>query len=230
MPKYTVSIAGCRHAAWSPTCPILQLVDCSVSPLGALPGVYLPVTIHNLRTIAPGYGELLALPVYLTWLLHVGPGFETCLVPLSCGKIYHSLRGTLQYVAAPLLMPARGSSLRWLLDRVWRALTPPTCMIYHRSSLTYTRVTGSVTIHNLRTIASGYGELLALLVYLTLPTNRNGVINAVSSTQLPPALKTNAICVGLTLVPPLQVSSIPTSSVAAADLFHLEVHPLGHRC
>jgi hypothetical protein len=41
--------------------------------------------IHNLFTLAPTYGELLALLVYLTWLLHVGPGFETCLVPLSFG-------------------------------------------------------------------------------------------------------------------------------------------------
>jgi hypothetical protein len=29
-----------------------------------------PVSIHNLRTVAPRYGELLALLVYLTWLLH----------------------------------------------------------------------------------------------------------------------------------------------------------------
>jgi hypothetical protein len=45
------------------------------------------ISIHNLRTVtvAPRYGELLALLVYLTWLLHVGPGFETCLVPLSFG-------------------------------------------------------------------------------------------------------------------------------------------------
>ena len=48
------------------------------------------ISIHNLRTVAPRYGELLALLVYLTWLLHVGLGFETCLVPLSFGKIYHS--------------------------------------------------------------------------------------------------------------------------------------------
>ena len=48
------------------------------------------VSIHNLRTVAPRYGELLALLVYLTWLLHVGPGFETFLVPLSLAKIYHS--------------------------------------------------------------------------------------------------------------------------------------------
>jgi hypothetical protein len=41
--------------------------------------------IHNQCTLAPTYGELLALLVYLTWLLHVGPGFETCLVPLSFG-------------------------------------------------------------------------------------------------------------------------------------------------
>ena len=80
------------------------------------------------------------------------------------------VRGTLQYLAAPLLMPARGSSCWWLLDRVWRALTTPPisiCMIYHRSSLSYTRVMGSVSIHNLCTVATRYGELLALLVYLT---------------------------------------------------------------
>ena len=128
------------------------------------------VSIHNLCTVAPRYGELLALLVFLTWLLHVGPRFETCLVPLSFGKIYHSLQGTLQYVAAPLLVHARGSSCWWLFDRVWRALTTPPisiCMIYHRSSLSYTRVMGSVSIHNLRTVATCYGELLALLVYLT---------------------------------------------------------------
>ena len=34
------------------------------------------VSIHNLRTVAPRYGDLLALLVYLTWLLHVEPGFE----------------------------------------------------------------------------------------------------------------------------------------------------------
>ena len=31
------------------------------------------VSIHNLRTVAPRYGELLALLVYLTWLLHWFP-------------------------------------------------------------------------------------------------------------------------------------------------------------
>jgi hypothetical protein len=48
----------------------------------------------------------------------------------------------------------------------------------------------------------------------------------VSPTQLPPVLETNAICVGLMSVPPPPISSIRTLSVAAADLFHLEVHPL----
>ncbi len=52
--------------------------------------LHMHVTIQKLRTIAPRYGELLALLVYLTCLLHVGPGFETCLVPLSSAKIYHS--------------------------------------------------------------------------------------------------------------------------------------------
>jgi hypothetical protein len=42
-------------------------------------------------------------------------------------------------------------------------------MIYHRSSLSYTRVTGSVTIQKLRVAPCySYGELLALLVYLTV--------------------------------------------------------------
>jgi hypothetical protein len=48
-------------------------------------GAQRDVSIHNLPTVAPRYGELLALLVYLTWLLHVGPGFETCLVPLTFG-------------------------------------------------------------------------------------------------------------------------------------------------
>jgi len=56
--------------------------------------------------------------------------------------------------------------------------------------------------------------------------------------QLPPASKTNAICVGLVLVSPPPVSPIWTSSVAGCHhrSFHLEVHPLpsikllGHRC
>jgi hypothetical protein len=67
---------------------------------------------------------------------------------------------------------------------------------------------------------------LGALPGVHLPTNCGGFINAVSPTQLPPASKTNAICVGLTSVPPPPISSIPMSSVAAADLFHLEVHPL----
>jgi len=61
-------------------------------------------------------------------------------------------------------MPARGSSLRWLLDRVWAALT--STHMYDIFS-TYTHVPGSVSINNLHTMAPRYGELLALLVYLT---------------------------------------------------------------
>jgi hypothetical protein len=57
----------------------------AVSAITSDGGRAIRVSIHNLRTIAPRYGELLALLVYLTWLLHVGPGFETCLVPLSFG-------------------------------------------------------------------------------------------------------------------------------------------------
>ena len=39
---------------------------------------------------------------------------------------------------------------------------------------TYTHVLGSVSIHNLRNVAPRYGELLALLVYLTLRRS-NGI-------------------------------------------------------
>ena len=56
---------------------------------------------------------------------------------------------------------------RGALDRVWAALCS-THMYDTRIFSTYTRVPGSVSIHNLRTVAPRYGELLALLVYLTL--------------------------------------------------------------
>ena len=69
-----------------------------------------------------------------------------------------------QYVAAPLLVPARGSSLRWLLVRVWAVLT--STHMYDIFS-TYTRLPGSGSIHNLCTVAPRYGDFLALLVYLT---------------------------------------------------------------
>jgi len=68
------------------------------------------------------------------------------------------------------------------------------------------------------------------------PTNLDGFINAVSTAQFPPSSKTNKICVGLTSVPQPLIYSIPTSSVAAANLFQLEVFPLpsiyllGNRC
>jgi len=83
------------------------------------------VSIHNLRTVAPRYGELLALLVYLTWLLHWFPSSNPTSFRAFLGQKdlpLYSVRGTLQYVAAPLLVPARGSSCWWLLDRVWAAL------------------------------------------------------------------------------------------------------------
>jgi len=125
------------------------------------------VSVHNLRTVAPCYGELLALLVYLTWLLHwFSSSNPTSFRAFLCLKDFplYSVRGTLQYVAAPLLVPAQGSSCWWLLDRVWAALI--STHMYDIFS-TYTRVLGSVSIHNLRTVAPCYGELLALLVYLT---------------------------------------------------------------
>ncbi len=52
-----------------------------------------------------------------------------------------------------------------MLDRFGGALLPPVSMIQHYS--TYTRVPGSVSIQKIRSVPYGYGELLALLVYLT---------------------------------------------------------------
>ena len=90
------------------------------------------------------------------------PEFESHFVPrvpwLKDLPLY-SERGTLQYVAAPLLVPARGSSCWWLLDRVWAALI--STHMYDIFS-TYTRVPGSVSIHKLRTIAPRNGELLVI--------------------------------------------------------------------
>jgi len=57
------------------------------------------VSIQKIRSVPYGYGELLALLVYLTWLLHRGLGFESLVVPWR--KIYHSQQGTNMYVAAP---------------------------------------------------------------------------------------------------------------------------------
>ncbi len=95
------------------------------------------------------------------------PKFESHFVPrvpwLKDLPLY-SVRGILQYVAAPLLVSAWGSSCWWLLDRVWAALI--STHLYDIFS-TYTCVPGSVSIHNLRTVAPRYGELLALLVHLT---------------------------------------------------------------
>jgi hypothetical protein len=45
----------------------------------------------------------------------------------------------------------------------------------------------------------------------------------VSLTQLPPAWKTNTICVNPTSEPSPMSSSIPPSNVAAVNLFHLDV-------
>ncbi len=60
------------------------------------------VSIQKIRSVPYRYGELLALLVYLTWLLHRGPGFVSLVVPWR--KVYHSQRGTNMYVAAPLLV------------------------------------------------------------------------------------------------------------------------------
>ncbi len=85
---------------------------------------------------------------------------------------------------------------------------------------------------------------LDTLPVIHLPTNRNGFINAVSPAQLPPASKTNAICVGLTSVPRHQslpsrcrVSPPPISSISKSIPCHLfncwviiAVHVITQRC
>ena len=73
------------------------------------------------------------------------PKFESHFVPcvpwLKDLPLYY-VRGTLQYVTDPLLMPARGSSCWWLLDRVWAALI--STHMYDIFS-THIRVPGSVS-------------------------------------------------------------------------------------
>jgi hypothetical protein len=69
------------------------------------------VSIHNIRTIAPCYKELLALLIIPTWLLHWFPRFEPALVPRSLAWNLPLSARYLRYVAAPLLVPAQGSSL-----------------------------------------------------------------------------------------------------------------------
>ncbi len=67
------------------------------------------VSSHNVRTNASCYGELLALLVIPTWLLHWFPMFESLsnCVPLAW-NLPLSAR-YLRYVAAPLLVPGRGA-------------------------------------------------------------------------------------------------------------------------
>jgi hypothetical protein len=46
------------------------------------------MSVEKIRSVPYRYGELLALLVYLTWLLHRGLGFESLVVPWK--KIYHN--------------------------------------------------------------------------------------------------------------------------------------------
>jgi len=89
------------------------------------------VSIHNLHTVAPCYRELLALLVHLTWLLHVGQGFETCLVPLSFSKIYNSTLYKVLYVHS--YSPTRACTGELLVVVAWQGLGcpyfHPICMI-----------------------------------------------------------------------------------------------------
>jgi hypothetical protein len=67
------------------------------------------VSIHNVRTVVLDYGELLALLVIPIWLLHWFLRFESLsnCIPLAW-NLPLSVR-YLRYVAAPLLVLARGA-------------------------------------------------------------------------------------------------------------------------
>jgi hypothetical protein len=69
------------------------------------------VSIHNVHTVSPCYRELLALLVIPTWLLHWFLRFEPALKPHSLAWNLPLSARYLRYVAAPLLVPAWGSSL-----------------------------------------------------------------------------------------------------------------------
>ncbi len=106
------------------------------------------MSIHNVRTVAPCYWELLALLVIPTWLLHWFPRFEPALVPCSLAWNLPLSARYLRYVAAPLLVPARGSSLDGCLTGL--------------VTLTFTHMYGYLLY-----IHTCDGELLALLVIPT---------------------------------------------------------------
>ena len=136
-----------------------------------------PVSIHNLRTVAPCYEELLALNTGLSYM--VAPR-RTKVRDLSCSAFLwlgfttllcmHEVP-TLQYVvAAPLLVLHRRAPCGGCLTGFGLPALISTHM--HDIFSTYTHVPGRVSIHNLRTIAPHYGELLALLIYLTRPGPR----------------------------------------------------------
>jgi hypothetical protein len=126
------------------------------------------VSIHNLRTVAIGSTSLPQVTftplVYLTFTYGctpLVPEVEILFVqrslaqdlPLSARAMYS------MSVAAPLLVPARGSSLRWLFDSRW-VWTLTSTHMYDTFS-TYLHVPGSVSIHNLHTVAPHYREILS---------------------------------------------------------------------
>ena len=122
------------------------------------------------------------------------------------------------------------------------AVAPPAVAVHgHRDCVVHgwhfeSRLSRFSTHPNLPLVDCSLSSLCTL-PGVDLPTNCDVVVNAVLLTQLPLAIKTNAICVRLTSVPPPPISSIPTLSVSTAtNLFHLEVHLLpfilllGHCC
>ncbi len=121
------------------------------------------VCIHNLHTIAPHYRELLALLVYLTWLLHWFPSsnpFVLRILWLRFTTLYKVL-----YVCS--FSPTHACMGKLIAVAAWQDLG---CPYFHPFMYdifsTCTHVLGSGSLHILRTITPCYRELLALLIYL----------------------------------------------------------------
>jgi hypothetical protein len=111
-------------------------------------GVYAAVSIHILRTVVLDYGELTGLPYMVA-------SRRTRVRDLSCSMIL--LQDLLRKTLIPPLVPARGALVACLTGLV----TLTSTRIYDLHYSTYTHVTGSVSIHILRTVVLDYGELLA---------------------------------------------------------------------
>jgi hypothetical protein len=80
----TTTVTSAARTAWHFRRGVAHIVQ-YLPPL--LEEVHTPVSINILRTVFLDNVEHLALLVYLTWLLHIGLGFKTCLVPQFFGRV-----------------------------------------------------------------------------------------------------------------------------------------------